>query len=121
MKLVAIIIFVLIKKCPFCKCEVEDEIDFIVNCTSNNPFKTPFIESLDSLCKDFKNLCNKEKFFLTMSNECDTVYKHFANYNYFQLRKALCSSNWDCNILKNPHLLYKCKLSFRNLFLCLCC
>lgn len=58
------------KKCPFCKSEVENEIDFIFNCTSNNPFKTPFIESLDSLCKDFKNLCNKEEFFLTMSNEC---------------------------------------------------
>lgn len=80
------------RKCTFCKSEVEDEIHFIFNCTSNNTLRRPFIESLDSLCKKFKNVCNKDKFIWLMSNECENVIEIFASYIYscFQLRKASC-------------------------------
>lgn len=60
---------------------MEDEIHFTCDCSSNNAFKKPLIATLGSLCNNFKNLCNKDKFILLLSKECDYgIYFFFANY-----------------------------------------
>lgn len=48
----------------------------------NKVYVKHFIESLNSLCKKFKNLCNKNKFIWLMSNEGDNVIEIFANNIY---------------------------------------
>lgn len=70
------------RTCTLCISEVENEIHSIFICTTNNTLRKHFIESLNRLCKEFKNLCNKDKFIWLMSNECDNVIEIFANYIY---------------------------------------
>lgn len=52
---------------------MEDEFYFICDCLLNNVFKKFLIVILGSLCNNFKNLCNKDKFILLLFKECDYV------------------------------------------------
>lgn len=58
--------------------------------------KKLFKESLDSLCNDLKNLCNKDQFIWLMSDECETgnICKLFLQL--FSTEKSLVF-HWDCN------------------------
>lgn len=79
------------RKCSVCKSDcVEDEFHFTFDCTAYQHLRKPFIESMNTLYKNFINLCNREKFIWLMSNECDSVIENFANYIYScsQLRKV---------------------------------
>lgn len=61
---------------------MEDEFYFICDCLINNVFKKFLIVILGSLCNNFKNLCNKDKFILLLFKECDYVIYFFVNYIY---------------------------------------
>lgn len=63
---------------------MEDEFHFTCDCSSNNAFKKPLIATLGSLCNNFKNLCNKDKFILLLSKECDYVI-HFLQTTFIAL------------------------------------
>lgn len=81
--------------------------------------KKLFIESLDGLCNDFKNL-SKDKFIWLMSDECETGNFCKLFLQLFSTEKSLVF-HWECNRFI---LLCKYKLSFRNhlfLYVCMWC
>ena len=75
------------RKCMVCKSDaVEDEVHFVFNCKAYEHLRKPFVESMNTLCKNFKNMCNRDKLIWLMSNESKNVIEKFANFIY------LCSS-----------------------------
>lgn len=64
---------------------MEVEFHFTCDCSSNNAFKKPLIATLDSLCNNFKNLCNKDKFILLLSKECDNGIFFFLQTTFIAL------------------------------------